>query len=177
MTWRQWCVLALVAFKYVVSDKLPNISYLTIIDKYLLLCFALVAAGYVLREGLRKGDRTTHELLLKCVIIITSVVPRQLPMQMAMAVNTALMALMKAGIFCTEPYRVPFAGKITHCLFDKTGTITTDQLVPVGIVNACSAPATASKPCSTPPIRITPPSSSASTAGTSATVYATTTEM
>ena len=55
------------------------------------------------RSGLEKGDRTTHELLLKCVIIITSVVPRSLPMQTAMAVNTALMALMKAGIFCTEP--------------------------------------------------------------------------
>ena len=102
---------------------------------FLLLIFALVAAGYVMKTGLEKGDRTTHELLLKCVIIITSVVPRQLPVQMAMAVNQALMALTKAGIFCTEPYRVPFAGKISHCLFDKTGTITTDTLVPIGIIN------------------------------------------
>ena len=61
------------------------------------------ACSYVLKKGLQKGDRTTHELLLKCVLIITSVVPRQLPVQMAMAVNTALMALTKAGIFCTEP--------------------------------------------------------------------------
>jgi cation-transporting ATPase 13A1 len=102
----------------------------------LLLIFALVAAAYVMREGLEKGEKTQHELLLKCVIIITSVVPRQFPMQMAMAVNMALMALMKGGIFCTEPYRVPLAGKISHCLFDKTGTLTTDQLVPVGIVNS-----------------------------------------
>eukprot|EP00616_Rhizochromulina_sp_CCMP1243_P017602 CAMPEP_0119000990 /NCGR_PEP_ID=MMETSP1173-20130426/64353_1 /TAXON_ID=1034831 /ORGANISM="Rhizochromulina marina cf, Strain CCMP1243" /LENGTH=1550 /DNA_ID=CAMNT_0006952493 /DNA_START=19 /DNA_END=4671 /DNA_ORIENTATION=+ len=107
-----------------------------------LLCFALASAGYVLKKGLEKGDRTTHELLLKCVIIITSVVPRQLPVQMAMAVNTALMALMKAGIFCTEPFRVPFAGKISHCLFDKTGTLTTDQLVPVGVVNHRAGPGT-----------------------------------
>lgn len=63
----------------------------------MLLCFALVASGYVLKEGLRKKEKTTHEILLKCVIIITSVVPRQLPMQMAMAVNMALMALMKSG--------------------------------------------------------------------------------
>jgi manganese-transporting P-type ATPase len=103
---------------------------------FVLLCFALVSAGNVLKKGLEKGDRTTHELLLKCVIIITSVVPRQLPVQMAMAVNQALMSLMKAGIFCTEPFRVPYAGKISHCLFDKTGTLTTDQLVPVGVINS-----------------------------------------
>jgi len=77
----------------------------------ILFLFALIASGYVLKEGLRKKEKTTHEILLKCVIIITSVVPRQFPMQMAMAVNMALMSLIKNGIFCTEPYRVPFAGK------------------------------------------------------------------
>jgi cation-transporting ATPase 13A1 len=46
-----------------------------------LFVFALIASGYVLKEGLRKKEKTTHELLLKCVIIITSVVPRQFPMQ------------------------------------------------------------------------------------------------
>lgn len=102
---------------------------------FLLFIFALMASGYVLKEGLRKKEKTTHELLLRCVIIITSVVPRQFPMQMAVAVNMALMALNKAGVFCTEPYRVPLAGKVSHCLFDKTGTITTDQLMPAGIIN------------------------------------------
>lgn len=57
-------------------------------------------------------------------MIITSVVPRQLPMQMAVAVNMALMTLTKQGIFCTEPHRVPIGGKISHCLFDKTGDAT-----------------------------------------------------
>jgi cation-transporting ATPase 13A1 len=102
----------------------------------ILLVFALVAAAYVFQKGLAKGDKTTHALLLKCVIIITSVVPQQLPMQMALAVNTALMALMKKGVFCTEPYRVQFAGKVSHCLFDKTGTLTTDQMVPAGVLCA-----------------------------------------
>ena len=75
----------------------------------LLFCFALVASAYVFKKGVEKGDRTTHELLLRCVIILTSVVPRHLPMQTAMAVNTALMALLKAGVMCTEPFRVPTA--------------------------------------------------------------------
>ena len=68
----------------------------------LLLIFALIAAGYVMKTGLKR--RSYHTRALSCVIIITSVVPRQ-PLQMAMAVNQALMSLNKSGIFCTEPYR------------------------------------------------------------------------
>ena len=74
----------------------------------------------MIREGLAEGKKSHYELLLKAVLIITSVVPPELPMQTALAVNTALMALIKAGVYCTEPYRVPFAGKIDAVLFDKT---------------------------------------------------------
>jgi hypothetical protein len=61
----------------------------------ILLVFALISAAYVMKVGLEKKEKTTHELLLKCVMIITSVIPQQFPMQMAVAVNVALMALMK----------------------------------------------------------------------------------
>ena len=105
----------------------------------LLLCFALVSSAHVFQKGLEAGNRTTHELLLRCVIIITSVVPRHLPMQMAMAVNTAMMALLRAGIFVTEPFRLPLAGKVDSVYFDKTGTLTSDQLVPVGVINSGEA--------------------------------------
>lgn len=102
---------------------------------FILLVFALISASYVFQKGMAKGDRTTHELLLKCIIIVTSVVPRQLPVQMALAVNHALMALFNEGIFCTEPFRVPDAGKVTNALFDKTGTLTADELTPIGVTN------------------------------------------
>jgi len=120
------------------QQKVSGDSKEIMIALLILTCFALCAAGYVLKKGLDEGEKTPHELLIKCVIILTAVVPRQLPMQMSLAVNTALMGLFRSGVFCTEPFRVPYAGKITHCLFDKTGTLTTDTLVPAGVVNkAC----------------------------------------
>jgi len=100
----------------------------------MLFFFAVASSSYVLYHGLRDENRSQYELLLHCILIVTSVIPPELPMQMALTVNNSLMILMKLQIFCTEPYRVPMAGKLDVCLFDKTGTLTTDELVPVGVM-------------------------------------------
>ncbi|WFD45088.1 putative cation-transporting ATPase 1 [Malassezia psittaci] len=100
-----------------------------------LLVFAIAASAYVWKHGLEMG-RPKGKLLLHCVLIITSVVPAELPMELSMSVNASLTALGRFAIFCTEPFRIPYAGRVDVCCFDKTGTITGEDLEVQGVVGS-----------------------------------------
>uniref|UniRef100_A0A2I3HF27 Endoplasmic reticulum transmembrane helix translocase n=1 Tax=Nomascus leucogenys TaxID=61853 RepID=A0A2I3HF27_NOMLE len=69
-----------------------------------LLVFAIAAAAYVWIEGTKDPSR-----------------------------NRPLTSLPPLDMYCTEPFRIPFAGKVEVCCFDKTGTLTSDSLVVRGV--------------------------------------------
>ena len=94
----------------------------------LLLC-ALVSAGTVVRHAWGDITRNHFKLILHVIIIITSVIPPELPMELSLAVTQSLAELIKRyNIFCTEPFRIPLAGLVDTCCFDKTGTLTSDTM-------------------------------------------------
>ena len=59
-------------------------SYLFLLG---LLAFAVVAAGRVLHEGLADGRRSRYKLLLHVTMILTSVIPPELPMELSIAAS------------------------------------------------------------------------------------------
>ena len=95
----------------------------------LLVCCALAAAAMVLKEGWYDERRNRFKLFLHVIIIVTSVVPPELPMELSLAVTNSVAALVRrCKVYCSELFRIPWAGEVNVCCFDKTGTLTSDEM-------------------------------------------------
>ncbi|ADM11026.1 P-ATPase-V [Encephalitozoon intestinalis ATCC 50506] len=99
---------------------------------FALLVFAIIASFYAYKEGKKMG-KSNYKLLLEVILILTNVVPTELPMELSMAVNSCVRALIQKGVYCLEPFRIPYAGKVNVCCFDKTGTLTETVMEVAGI--------------------------------------------
>mmetsp|Transcript_30054 Transcript_30054/g.34474 ORF Transcript_30054/g.34474 Transcript_30054/m.34474 type:complete len:1431 (+) Transcript_30054:65-4357(+) len=99
----------------------------------MLLCCAVASAAMVWEEGWNDPTRNKFRLTLHVIIIVTSVVPPELPMELSLAVTNSVADLIKRKIFCTEVFRIPLAGQVNVCCFDKTGTLTSDEMQLKGV--------------------------------------------
>ncbi len=54
--------------------------------------------------------------------------------------TNSLAALSRSLVYCTEPFRIAFAGKLDVLCFDKTGTLTKDHMILRGVVAAQEIP-------------------------------------
>ena len=103
-----------------------------------LLLIALLASCYVLNEGIKREGVFTYKLILRCIIIITSIVPADLPIELSLIIYNSLFFFESKKIVCIESSRIPLAGKVNICCFDKTGTLTSDEFIMKGIIDTDS---------------------------------------
>ena len=92
-----------------------------------LFCIAAVGMGYCIYVYIRRAAPISM-VFLRCLDIITIVVPPALPAAMTVGTYYAQNRLKKLKIFCISPQRINVCGKLKLVCFDKTGTLTEDGL-------------------------------------------------
>jgi len=71
---------------------------------FILLLFSIWSSVNILIQGLDDPDRDKNKLFLRCILIITTVVPPELPMILTIAVNSSLVYLQRKSYIILSFY-------------------------------------------------------------------------
>ncbi len=82
------------------------------------------------------SKKSGYPLFIDIIVLFTNSIPFELPMEMGISIQSAVKNLLNKKIYCLEPFRITFAGKVDVCCFDKTGTLTDPQLFVKDVVHA-----------------------------------------
>jgi len=111
------------------SNKSMHNSWDTFCFIAILVACAILSATHVWNHARGDDSRNQLRLLLHVILIITSVVPPELPMELSLAITNSVADLIrKKKVYCTEHGCIPVAGQVQVCAFDKTGTLTSDEM-------------------------------------------------
>ena len=101
----------------------------------LLSIISILASFYFFYEQIKREELQNFQIILRCIIIITSIIPADLPIELSLINKKSLNFFESKRIICTKPYKIPLGGKIDICCFDKTGTLTKDAFEVEGIID------------------------------------------
>ena len=91
-------------------------TYGTFLFILMLLFYAVVSSLLILNHGWNNPTCNQSKLVLHIVIIVTSAVPLELPMELSLAD-----LVKRCSLYYTKLFWIPLAGMVDICCFDNMG--------------------------------------------------------